>query len=165
MKPPIPDPFEKPQIRVLESETRVFHLDLWRVFKGTLPFMLLITLIVWAIVSPIRGYGKVVFAFASLSVSLASSILPALFFKIQVMEAGLKAPNAWYFSRVVNWADIRKVRYCWVFWSYLLISTPTKRDFIWLPLYLSDKKGFAQSIEEWAPEDNPLRLFLEKRNF
>ena len=163
MKPPISDPFEAPNFDDLITQD--FAVDIRQGFVAALPLAASILLVCWLILADIPGYGKFVFIVVT-SFALLTSILISLFLmRIRVIKNGFRAPDVWGFSREIEWSQIKDARSRWLFCSYIVISTHQKRNAIWIPFFLRNPQGFARAVEEWAPADNPLRLFLQKRGF
>lgn len=161
MKPPISDPFGSPP----ETQNhRIFRVDFWRAFVGYFCFFVLVlSPFLMSVLEPIRD-DREIFVFPSILIgaALVSAAL-GLIYPVQISKSGLRGINSWGAKREVEWPEIQRARFVWLFHPYVIISTSRKRNFIWLPLYLSDQKGFARAVEEWAPEENPLRLWIQKR--
>ncbi len=102
------------------------------------------------------GAFKVVFGGA------LSGLLIHRFFPIRANESELRGRAFIGFARRVKWEEIVSVaRKQWLFAPYLLVSTHTHRNFIWLPLFLCEQREFEQNIEKWLAPNHPLRAFLE----
>lgn len=163
MKPPIADPFGAPVPFFEAEETKVFGLHLLRVYFGMLlmivgffsPFLLSVS-------DPVHGKSRLhslFFAFAVLPLWLTfvSAFLPVKINRFGIQIAPLQS--------FIEWSEMKSARYCWMGLSHARISIQGRFFKMWLPLTLRDPKGFARAVEEWAPADNPLRLFLQKRGF
>ncbi|PQV63780.1 hypothetical protein B1R32_109120 [Abditibacterium utsteinense] len=162
MKPPISAPFGSPSTE--EQNQQIFRVDFGRSFAGYfLIYFLILTPILLPVMAPIRGNNEL-FIFCGIIVFAALvSTTVGLFFPVKISPNGLRGSNFWGVKREVEWRKIKRARFSWFIFSYAILSTSQKRNFIWLPLCLSDPKGFTRAIENLAPADNPLRLFLEKR--
>ena len=85
------------------------------------------------------------------------------FFPVIANEKGLRARNFWGQARLVAWAEIVEVTPIrWLFWTkFARLSTPTCRNIVWLPLFLSKQHEFESAVEKWAPKECALREFFE----
>lgn len=163
MKPPIADPFESPPQLLGHRE---FRVDFLRSLVGYFCFhFLVLGPFLLTVLAPIRDDRKIFVFLASLIFAALISAAVGLLYPVKISPSGLRGTNYWCVKREVEWAEITRARFGWFVFSYALISTARKRNFIWLPLCLQDKKVFAQTVEEWAPADNPLRLWIQKRGF
>ncbi len=103
----------------------------------------------------IFGAFKVVFGGA------LSGLLIHRFFPIRADERELRGRAFIGWARRVSWEEISEVRRRqWLFAPYLLVSTRTRRNFIWLPLFLCEQRDFQAALEEWLPDDHPMRQFF-----
>ena len=101
------------------------------------------------------GAFKVVFGGA------LSGLLIHRFFPIRANEGELRGRAFIGWARRVRWEEIAHVqRRQWLFAPYLLVSTHTRRNYIWLPLFLCEQREFDQNIERWLAPEHPLREFL-----
>lgn len=170
MKPPISNPFGAPHTNDEPDQWRIFRVQFWRYFVMTLAGALAWSLpVVWLLIAGERAElqraALVAGIAAGLGATLVLSVITFCFMPARISCQGLKSFSFWGVSRQIEWAQIQNVRFRWFFLPYALISTPTQRNFIWLPLFLRDMNGFARAVEEWAPADNPLRLWVQKRGF
>ncbi|MBW3638069.1 MAG: hypothetical protein KY445_16615 [Armatimonadetes bacterium] len=170
MKPPISDPFEAPDSNLPSEETKFFRYRFWPYFLSTLSAILSLSLPTICLISIggepwIRATMLLGSTTACALYTLLVTWAVSIFQPVKLNCWAIHAPSIWGNRREIEWAQIQEVRYFWLFYPFALISTPQKRNFIWLPLILRDMKGFARAVEEWAPADNPLRLFLQKRGF
>lgn len=170
MKPPISDPFEAPRSGNNPEQWRIFRVQFWRYFVMTLAGALSWSLpLVWLLIANERaedqrgafmgGIG------AGAVATMLMSVIVFLLVPVKINRQKLKSTNFWGAGREIEWSQIAEVRFRWVLLPFAVISTPQKRNFIWIPLFLRDMKGFARAVEELAPADNQLRLFLQKRKF
>ncbi len=173
MKPPISDPFEAPDTSSPEDE-RIFRVRFWRCFLVSLlvglpvglSFLLILSIVIQSqFQEEIIGGAMVAGLIGGIVAGVLESLSMYWLTPVKVGTRGLKSSSFWSVSREVEWSQIHTARFFWLGLPYLLISTPQKRNFIWLPLILRDAKGFARAVEELAPADNPLRLLLQKREF
>ena len=167
MKPPIADPFEPSPD---QEPWRTFPIRFWRFFLTVTALAFSLSLpVVWFLLRNERVEAQRGALTAGLSAGLAAglllSILSVYLLPTKVNRHKLRSTDIYGLEREIEWSQIEKVRYFWFVLSFGVISTPTKRNFIWLPLFLRDMNGFARAVEEMAPVDNPLRLFLQKRGF
>lgn len=162
MKAPIADPFAP----IFDSKNRLFGVNLFKLFVNYgIIYLFLLAPILWLIVAPIRGHAKFWILLIGLLTATLFSALTGLIYTIEVSGEGLRGANAWGVKRIVVWDEITRARFAWLGLSYVLTSCSGKRSLLYIPLDLSDKKGFDRTVEETAPADNPLRLFLAKRKF
>lgn len=174
MKPPIADPIET---GLLEEGEQPFYLEFWGLLRrifGT--YLLTIGPFFWAILLPVfhRSHGRTpphaTLTMLGIVVGVcffAALVATAIGFSqpVRVSAHGLKGTNWVGLPREVAWAQIGAVRFFWLVLPYALLSTPQKRNFVWLPLILKDKERFARAVEKYTTSDNPLRLFLRKRGY
>ncbi len=93
-------------------------------------------------------------------VSPLSSALGAILYPVKVTQFGIQgAPLV----GVVEWTQMKSVRILWLGYLWARIARQNRFAPLWVPLALTDLKGFARTVEEWAPEDNPLRAWAQKR--
>lgn len=164
MKPPIADPFAPP---MADEDTRVFPQSFWRVYRGNLLFALLFggtLLLFWPLSRAIfsQGNGGFVLFFILILNPLVTALSAVFLHPVRVNRAGVQGPPGVGF---VAWEQMKSARALWLGLLYVRIRARNHLFALWIPLALSDKTAFAQTIEEWAPADNPLRLWLQKRNF
>lgn len=157
MQPPIASPFGTPRD---EEENRVFRFRLWRIFVATLSPMPAIALAFGAlnwIVEPTmfaNKYDRQVLAallFALLVLPPLMNALTAFFLPLKVTPRGI------YNGRFIEWEQMKAVSHPWWTFGYLKVALHGRRWALWIPLALSDFNGFARTLEEWAPDGNPLR--------
>lgn len=86
-------------------------------------------------------------------------------FPVIANARGLRARNFWGQAREVAWEDISEVKPIrWLIWTdFVRISTKESRNIVWLPLFLREQNAFEDKIKQWAPLENPLRVFFENR--
>lgn len=169
MKPPISDPFSAPDLSCGE-DGRIFRISFWRYFFLSLLAGLALVLPILLVANLDLPMGaQVGIAFGGIMGGSVAGLLAtmAMFWltPVKVGRRGLKSSSFWGVVREVEWSQIQAAKFLWLGLPYILISTPTKRNFIWLPLLLRDMKGFARAVEELAPAENPLRLWVQKRGF
>lgn len=169
MRPPIADPFGSSASFVEES--RVFRHNFWRVYVGAVLFSVLFMvplpgIFFWfAIPEMFLGNGRIALAIAlgflvlinPLSVAFGAMLRP-----LQVTRFGVQGPPVVGF---VEWERMKSARVFWLGSSSVRIALRDHFYALWIPLALLDLNGFAQTLEEWAPEDNPLRIRAQKRGF
>lgn len=162
MKPPIADPFLPP----VEEENRVFRHSFWRVYRGMLGlFVVFAGLQIWWLVSrvpsmPAQFYlTNALFMVGILPVTSAFSFM---IHPVKITRAGVQGPPILGF---IEWDRMKTARFLWLGLPYARVSLRKHLYALWIPLTLKDHQAFAQTVEEWAPADNPLRLFLHQRGF
>lgn len=170
MKPPISDPFGAPSFSNEQEHWCLFRIQFWRYFVMTLAGSLAWSLpVCWLVLAGERAEVQraclIAGIMAGVVATLVMSIIMFWLAPAKMNRQKLKSTNFWGVGREIEWSQIVEVRFRWLFLPFAVISTSTKRNFIWLPLFLRDMKGFARAVEEWAPAGNPLRLCLQKRNF
>lgn len=162
MKPPISDPFAPPD-SFCGEETRVFRHSFWRVYRGMLLMIIvLFSPFLFFIFDPIHGeslFHKILFIWIVLPCCLT---FMQAFSPVKINRSGIQIAASQDFA---EWSQIKGASYSWMFLLYVRIWVQGRLFKQSLPLTLRDPKGFARAIEEWAPVDNPLRLWLQKRDF
>jgi hypothetical protein len=65
----------------------------------------------------------------------------------------------------LDWSEIESVE-AWLIpgYPYLQVNGGGSRWAFWLPLFLTDRAGFRSAVARYAPEDNPLRRYLEEHS-
>ncbi len=165
MKPPIADPFAPPAPP--DEQTRVFPQSFWRVYFGTalLTFLILVPMIaLWPLMRQVfLGSGQSFMLFFLVFINPLSAAFSMTFLHpTRITRFGVQGPPAVGF---VEWNQMKSARAIWFGLPYARIPARNHFFALWIPLCFKDKKAFARAVEEWAPADNPLRLFLQKRGF
>ena len=164
MRPPIADPFAPP---ATDTDTRVFKHSFWRVYMGTalLTLLLLGPLIAfWPLMRQVfLGSGNNFMLFYVMFINpLIAALSMTFLHPTTVTPLGVQGPPIVGF---VEWSQMKSTHAIWFGLPYARIPARNHLFALWIPLTFTDKKGFTQTVEEWAPADNPLRLFLQKRGF
>ena len=74
-----------------------------------------------------------------------------------ITPQGLQGKNAWGVTRTLDWSEIHAVRPTRVLWlRYLKLSSPTRQNVLWVPLFLADMGRFQQMVEGFLPSSHPL---------
>jgi hypothetical protein len=75
---------------------------------------------------------------------------------------GIGGRNNQLVYRWLAWHEIESVE-PWLLpgYPYLQVNSGGRRAF-WLPLFLTDMRGFRAAVARYAPPDNPLRRYLEQ---
>ena len=165
MQPPIASPFGAPEVS--QEERRVFRPHFWRFFgwellTSLLLFPPMVYDLFWLIMpQAFIGHGpkfltKLIFCLVFL-VPLVNSIT-LMFSPVNVTRQGIQVP---YRKELVEWREIKSVHKSWSQWA--TVKLQGRFQTFRLPLTLTDFNGFAHSLEEWAPEGNPLREWALKR--
>lgn len=155
-KPPIPSPFSEPE---LEPETLSFKMSVLPIFFG-----------IWTVAAP----GLVVLILPSiprrnwLEPFVLGLVLAAVFafiiahtFRVVVSSKSICGHSSWGKPAKLQWDEIASAQKTnWLGLKYLKLSSSTKKNVIWLPLYLSDLPGFVKAVAKFASADNPLRQQL-----
>ena len=82
---------------------------------------------------------------------------------VKVDAIHLRSTNFWSKAAKVQWQEISSIkRINYITLPYIKISTPYKKNIIWLPLFLADPQGLRDAVANFTPPDHPLRLALEK---
>lgn len=163
LPPPIPFPGPSPKRVAEKSGEMVFRLPWWALFVC----YCILAAIDLALFGPTLSRRDSDSAQVVIVISLIALGLYIWFyrefFKVVVSESEIKAHTLWSIPTSFDWQDIEIVRPINLggFRSLRLYSTQSKRV-IWLPLYLSDRKGFKSAVMQFAPPDNPLRRYLEE---
>lgn len=91
------------------------------------------------------------------------SALSIIMAPVKVDADRLRGTGFWGKSAQVAWQNISSVkRINHLTLPYIKISTPYKKNIIWLPLFLADPQGLRDAVANFTPPDHPLRLALEK---
>ncbi len=167
MRPPIADPFGSSDS--FAEESRIFRQSFWRTYRGALLFSVLFMvplmgIFFWfAIPEVFLGRGRimlaVVFGFMVLLNPLAGA-LGAVLHPIKVTRFGIQGPPTVGF---IEWEQMKLVRTFWLGHPYARVSLRHHLFPLWILLALLDEDGFARTLQDWAPEDNPLRTWAQKR--
>lgn len=166
MKPPISDPFAPPILP--EEESKIFGQSFWRVYFGILlssaiSSSVIIGFLWFALISsPIESRLLILLSVSSVLLvvnPLLGAALATTSEFIEVSRLGIRTPH---FPEFAEWSQMKKVHSIWPMYT-APISIRGQFFKMQLPLTLKDSKGFARAVEEWAPIDNPLRLWIEKR--
>ena len=143
---------------------RAFHLKfgpfaLSQTVPGIWPFLVLL----WHGPQGWRVWVAALLALKIIGGGVLVAWLVARYFPILVNENGLRARNFWGLAREVSWHEIERVAPIrWlVFTRFARLSTASCKNIVWLPLFLKEQNEFERAIENWAPEGNALRRFLE----
>lgn len=169
MRPPIADPFGPPDS--FSEESRVFRHSFWRVYIGSLLSSVFIILPLMGILfwfsTPqlFLGSGRIALAIMlcfMLLLSPLSSALGVVLRPLKVTRFGVQGPP---FIGFVEWERMKSVRTFWIGHLWARISLRNHFFPLWIPLALCDSSGLARTLEEWAPEGNPLRVWAQKRGF
>ncbi|PQV63779.1 hypothetical protein B1R32_109119 [Abditibacterium utsteinense] len=106
------------------------------------------------------------FAFLAFKISIGAVLSAAIisrFFPVTINEIGIRARNFWGMARVIPWhemASVSPIRWL-IFTSFARISTHHAKNWVWLPLFLTQQSEFEAQVLRFAPADNPLREFFE----
>lgn len=107
------------------------------------------------------------FAFLAFKISLGAILSAAIisrFFPVTLSKKGIRARNFWGMARVIMWnemASVSPIRWL-IFTSFARVSTHRARNWVWLPLFLSEQSEFEAQVRQFAPQSNPLRKFFER---
>lgn len=167
MRPPIADPFGPPAS--FAEESRSFRKSFWRVYIGALlssVFIIvpLMGIFFWFFMPQMFvGNGRIALTTAlsfQLLISPLSSALGGLWHPLKVTRFGVQGPSGIGF---VEWERMKSVRTFWFGSPWARIALQSHFLALWVPLALTDFNGFARTLEEWAPEGNPLRVWAQER--
>lgn len=162
MQPPISDPFLPP----VEAENRVFRHSFWKVYRGMLMvFVVFAGLQSWWLFARVPSMPPQFYlsnAFLLIGIVPVTSAFSLMIHPVKIMRSGIQGPPIMGF---IEWERMKTARFLWLGVPYTRVALRKHLFALWIPLTLKDPKGFAQTIEEWAPEGNPLRLWVQKRGF
>lgn len=162
MRPLIADPYGAP---ASPEESRVFRLSFWRIYFGSLllcGFVMVPVLgTVFWFVSPqmFRGSGRIaltVALFLAVALNPLAGALGAVLRPVKVTRRGIYGPPLIGF---VEWERMKGARTFWLGQLWARIALPNSLFALWIPLALHDFNAFSRTLEEWAPENNPLRVW------
>jgi hypothetical protein len=167
MRPPIADPFGPPA--PFPEESRIFRRSFWRIYVGTLLFSAFFLVpmqgtLFW-VLAPQTFVGSGRSSLASLLVFMVLinplvGTFSAVLRPLRVTRFGIQGPPSVGF---VEWAQMKSVRTFWLGYPCARVGLRRHLVALWIPLALLDWNGFARTLEEWAPEGNPLRVWAQKR--
>jgi hypothetical protein len=168
--PPIADPVE---ISNDGEEGETFHLDFWRAFRfyalGLLSFYWFLFFVILAPTfrSPQNLDFRITRLFFTFFPLLGAWVAARsdTWGPITIRNHTLELPNFWGSPLKLGFANIQSVRFSWYGLPYAIISTAEKRNFMRLPLFFRDISAFTRAVEKNTTEENPLRLFLQKRGY
>ncbi|HVF09797.1 MAG TPA: hypothetical protein VNA16_03295 [Abditibacteriaceae bacterium] len=148
MKPPIPAPVGDP-------EPLSFRVSFWHIFA---PIYVIGAMGIVLIVGP--GSTPSALIESLLAGAITGLIYTAIvvnIFKTVVTAEGIRGHSFWGKPVKLSWKEIATVkRTHFIGLKYLKLSSQTKKNVMWLPLFLSNKSGFKAAIKEYAGAQNPL---------
>lgn len=158
---PIADPFLPP----VEEENRVFRHSFWKVYRGMLAVFVVVAGVqtgwLMARVPSLPSSFGLWNAILIVGILPVTSAFSLVIHPVKITRAGVQGPPVVGF---IPWDRMKKAGSFWMGVPYARVSLRKGLFALWIPLTLKDPQGFAQTIEEWAPEENPLRLWLQKRD-
>ncbi len=166
MTPPIADPSGAP---TSSEEIRVFRQNFWRVYVG---FLLLLAFLAVPVMASVLWFfvphkhvlknlnGLIVIYVLFVAVYPFVVAFGATLHVVKVTRFGIQGPA---FVGFVEWTQMKSVRVLWLGCLWARIARRNRFAPLWVPLALTDLNGFARTLQEWAPEDNPLRAWAQKR--
>lgn len=170
MQPPIAEPHEISTNHFSGDDVSEFRFRFWPYFLATAFVSLVATgPILWAIISPVFALHPerlqpitAVFLLALVALNFVGCVL---FYRVALLRIngwGLHAFNFWGFSHEVMWTQILNAKFKWFLLPYTIISTSSGQH-LWIPLFLENPRGFAQSVATHTAPDHPLHEFLRQR--
>ncbi len=147
-------------------EGRAFHVEPFtfaavQVTSSGVPFLLLM------LHSPahLQGWVLGLFGFKITVGTFLMAIIVSRYQPVVVNERGLRARNLLGEARRLEWSQIRAVRATrWLGIAPMLrISSLSRPNVIWLPLYLKNRANFESYMREVVPHGNVLREFFEPK--
>ncbi len=153
MKPPIPSPIPDP-------EPLSFRFSFWHMFTVCYAITVVITL---PVVGPGSSPNSLAIAFLTAAVAeLIGAAIAANIFKTVINGEGVRGYDFWARPAKLSWHEIATVkRTNFIGLKYLKLSSQTRKNVMWLPLFLSDKPGFQAAIKEYTDEQNPLWQYFK----
>lgn len=88
--------------------------------------------------------------------------LAIVLFQVYVGPSGVRSYNFWGVYRTVAWSDINSVSRFNLLWLCYLVVKKEGACSILVPLFLSEKQRFLESIKAYAGGENPLVRALEE---
>ncbi len=162
MQPPISDPFLPP----VEAENRIFRHNFWKIYWGILPiYVVFAGLQSWWLLTRMPWMPaelSLLNAFLFIAILPVTTAFSLMLHPVKITRSGIQGPPIVGFA---EWEQMKTARFFWPGAPYVRVTLQKHFFALWIPLTMKDTKAFAQTIEEWAPADNPLRLWLQKRKF
>lgn len=167
-RPPIAPPLPTPAY-LAEGFTDAgpFRYHFLRYFRAVLTYLFLIVgillLLIWGTDKRSFPYMLLFLVVFTPPWALLSSWFYWRISETSLGHDGLRSQNMWSITTNVTWQEITEGKRIWRFFLfYLRVSTKQKRHALWLPLFLREPENFAESVKQFAPPDNPLRLYFEE---
>ena len=169
MNLPIADPFGSPPVAT--EERRVFRQSFWRVYVWSLLLVALfvvptVGILLWiAIPEMFSGIGRLFVAgmfSAQILFCPLVGVLSVFLYSVKITRFGIQGPLS---MGLIEWEQMQSVRFAWRGSLWARVSIRNRFFEMWIPLFLTDWNGFVRTLQEWAPEDNPLRVCAQKRGF
>lgn len=152
----------------MEELQQTFRITLWRPWLlAAAPVFLLVA--VGSVISFIAG-APAEFALGLLLVPAALAVILLLPIGLSVAISrwhvdpnGIGGRNNYLAYNRLDWSQIESVE-PWLIpgYRYLWVNGVGKRRAFWLPLFLTDMPGLRAAVAQYAPPENPLRLYLEQ---
>lgn len=165
MRPPIADPFGPPAS--FAEESRVFRRSFWRTYVAALFLALVMvplmgTYFWFSTPQMFSGSNRIALAMMLVSAVVVNPLagaLGAFLYPVKVTRIGIYGPPS---AGFVEWEQMKSVRTLWLGHPWVRIGLRKRFVALWVPLALHDLQGFARTLEEWAPADNPLRVWAQR---
>lgn len=166
LPPPIPYPGPSPKRVAEKSGELTFKVSFWTVF---VLFSVYAAILFAMLAPPIfgRSHSRSQDAEGILIGSCIGLVCCGLVcrevFKVIVSRTTIRAHNCWCLATSFDWQEIenwRPLNICGL--RYVRLYSSQEKRVMWLPLYLSDMKGFKNAVTQFAPPENPLRRYLEQ---
>jgi hypothetical protein len=143
---------------------RITPLRPWFLAVGILGIPVSIGAIVMVLTGDAGNIPGLALGFLAVSGLLAIPITLAVLTSTWDVDAeGIGGRDNYHIYRRVDWSEIDSVSPMLIpGYPLLWVNANWKRKAFWLPLFFTDMRGLRHAVARNAPEDNPLRRYLER---